>query len=157
MVSFGRKIVSENAGVAQATRPIGQRAAAMSDFGANGEIGRGRAVWGIVPLKQSEESTGRSYGWGGPPDQRTIARAYVFWFLGWLGSLHRFYCGDKTGALCQIGLVIGSLLIGEVYLPAGQIGVGIWFSWLMLDLFLIPRMMRKFRETVRSDAAHVFN
>ena len=84
--------------------------------------------------------------WGGPIEERTIPRAYVFWWFGAIASAHRFYCGDSKGAWNQLTVLFVSILAALVYPPVAQIGLFIWFGWLVLDLFLIPGLMRRMRD-----------
>ncbi|MEE4199328.1 TM2 domain-containing protein [Erythrobacter sp.] len=69
--------------------------------------------------------------------RKSTGLAYVLWFFfGWLG-LHRFYAGaTKSGA---IQLVLALSVIGWLVL----------IPWLLLDLFLIPGLVReKNMETI---------
>ena len=64
-----------------------------------------------------------------------VAVAYLLWFfLGWVSG-HRFYLGRWKTALLQILLFF----------------VAIGFVWLLIDLFLIPGMVRDIRERMRTD------
>lgn len=63
----------------------------------------------------------------------SVAAAYLLWiFLGIL-SAHRFYLGRPGSAILQILLYF--VLVG--------------FIWLLVDLFLIPGMVRDRQEAIR--------
>lgn len=64
-------------------------------------------------------------------NRKSVGVAYLLWFLlGWLG-VHRFYAGHtKTGVIQMVLLftVVGWLVL---------------FPWLLLDLVLIPGLVRE--------------
>lgn len=63
----------------------------------------------------------------------SVGLAYVFWlFLGFLSG-HRFYLGRPISAIVQI--ISYFIVIG--------------FIWLILDLFLIPGMVRDKQDKIR--------
>ena len=122
-----------------------------------------------APLPQAERQRARESGFGavrkhadkrfifGEPHKRSLAVAYVFWFIAGQGSLHRFYCGQSQSALMQIGLLVGSVLLGMVWAPIAAAGIIVWFLWIIADLFLIPGMMRRFKEEYAPDYSGVFS
>ena len=59
--------------------------------------------------------------------------AYVFWFFLGFFSAHRFYLGRNGSAIAQ--LILNFLIIGLI--------------WTLIDVFLIPGMVREKRDTVR--------
>ncbi|MGE0255223.1 MAG: TM2 domain-containing protein [Alphaproteobacteria bacterium] len=71
---------------------------------------------------------------------KSMLLAYVLWFfLGSLG-IHRFYLGATTSAIVLLVLTILSIMLAVV-------GVGAFFGlivviWLIVDIFLIPGMVR---------------
>ena len=73
--------------------------------------------------------------------EKSMAIAYVLWFfLGMLG-IHRFYLGRAGTGIVQlllgiIGWATAMLLIGFIFL------IPLWI-WLIIDIFLIPGMVRK--------------
>ncbi|MGE4371470.1 MAG: TM2 domain-containing protein [Xanthobacter sp.] len=64
--------------------------------------------------------------------------AYVFWFFLDLLGAHRFYLGRPGSAVLQI---IACLLV-----------VGV--LWVLVDIFLIPSMVRAKQDKVRQRIAH---
>jgi TM2 domain len=92
----------------------------------------------------------------GEPMKRSVALAYLFWFIAGQASLHRFYCGQKESALMQIGLLVGSVLTGLVFVPIAAVGIIGWFVWIIADLFLIPGMMRRFKAEYAPDYSGIF-
>lgn len=80
-------------------------------------------------------------------EAKSAAVAYLLWiFLGGFGA-HRFYLG-RTGsgiamiALLVIGLATAGAIVGGLLIVA--LGV-----WLLVDLFLIPGMIRNHTNAVR--------
>lgn len=73
--------------------------------------------------------------------EKSMAIAYILWFfLGMLG-IHRFYLGRAGTGIFQlllgiIGWATAMLLIGFIFL------IPLWI-WLIVDIFLIPGMVRK--------------
>jgi hypothetical protein len=120
------------------------------------------------PLSQAERQRARAAGIGavrpdpdkrfifGEPHKRSLALAYVFWFIACQGSLHRFYCGQTQSAIMQIGLLVGSVLIGLIFAPMAVAGIFLWFFWIIADLFLIPGMMRRFKAEYAPYNAGIF-
>lgn len=72
--------------------------------------------------------------------------AYVFWWFGYMFSLHRFYCGDTNGAIYQIAAFGISCVCLFIFPVMGIVGLVAWFGWVFLDVFFIPGMMRRQRE-----------
>lgn len=66
-------------------------------------------------------------------DGKNIVVAYLFWFFLWIFSAHRFYLGRPGSAILQI--LSYFILIG--------------FIWVLVDLFLIPGMVRKKNDDLR--------
>ncbi|GAB5468553.1 MAG: TM2 domain-containing protein [Rhodospirillales bacterium] len=60
--------------------------------------------------------------------------AYLLWALLGLFSLHRFYIGETKSAILQV--VLNFLVIGLI--------------WTLIDVFLIPGLVRRRREELRS-------
>lgn len=121
-----------------------------------------------TPLPEADRQRARDSSFGalrrhtdkrfifGEPHKRTLLLAYVFWFIAGQGSLHRFYCGQSQSAVMQIGLLVGSVLLGLLYAPIAVVGIFAWFFWIIADLFLIPGMMRQFKAEYAPDYAGVF-
>ena len=63
---------------------------------------------------------------------KSIVLAYVFWFFLGFFSAHRFYLRDG-GAVFQ--LILNFLVVGLI--------------WTLIDVFLIPEMVRKTRDEAR--------
>jgi TM2 domain-containing membrane protein YozV len=63
----------------------------------------------------------------------SVAAAYVLWFFLGILSAHRFYLGRPGSAVLQILLFF--VLVG--------------FIWLIVDLFLIPGMVRARQDAIR--------
>lgn len=60
--------------------------------------------------------------------KKSTGLAYVMWFfLGWF-SAHRFYAG-------QVGLPILQII---------TIPIGVGVVWILIDIFLIPSMIRNY-------------
>jgi TM2 domain-containing membrane protein YozV len=67
-------------------------------------------------------------------DSPSTGAAYLLWFFLWWVSAHRFYLGRPGTAILQI--LSYFILIG--------------FLWAVIDLFLIPGMIRDKQNEVRS-------
>ena len=63
----------------------------------------------------------------------SVGVAYLFWFLLWFVSAHRFYLGRPGTAVLQI--ISYFILIG--------------FVWVIIDAFLIPGMIREQQGLIR--------
>lgn len=64
----------------------------------------------------------------------SIVAAYLLWFFLGFVSAHRFYLGRIGSAILQ--LVLNFMLVGLI--------------WLLIDLFLIPRMVRAKQAGLRA-------
>lgn len=72
--------------------------------------------------------------------RKSVAVAYVIWFfLGWLGG-HRFYLA-RTGSAVVMA-VIGLLSLLTTPILIGYAGFGLLGLWMLLDLVLIPGIVR---------------
>ncbi len=68
----------------------------------------------------------------------SIVVAYLFWFFLGIFSAHRFYLGRPGTAILQI--LSYFILIG--------------FIWVLIDLFLIPGMVRAKQQEIRHRLAY---
>lgn len=68
-------------------------------------------------------------------DGPNVVLAYVFWFFLGIVSAHRFYLGRPGSAILQILTYF----------------IAIGFVWWVVDLFLIPRLVRDKQEKIRQD------
>lgn len=75
---------------------------------------------------------------------RSLAVAYILWFILGQLSVHRFYLGATTSAIVQVSLFFGSLLILFIFPPMGLIGFVGWVLWILADVFLMPGLHRAF-------------
>jgi len=76
--------------------------------------------------------------------QRSTGVAYLLWFfLGGFGA-HRFYLGKTGTAVAQLIITIVGFF---TLIPLIVTGI-----WLLVDLFLIPGIIREHSEKVRHDA-----
>ncbi|UVO55411.1 TM2 domain-containing protein [Sphingomonas sp. SUN039] len=105
-----------------------------------------------------------------PKSDRSMAVAYVLWWFGAFLAAHRFYLGAHRSAVAQLGLFWGGLLIGGLMSkhstlwiggfavpPPGIMMILICMIWVLLDVFLIPGLMRRYRASQqRDDLTHVF-
>lgn len=98
-------------------------------------------------------SAPKSYFFG-DPNGRSLGIAYLIWFVIGQTGLHRAYCGSKDTAIMQVGLLVGSFVTLFIFPPIGMVGFGCWFIWIIADLFLMPGMMRRFKE--QHNLAHRF-
>lgn len=75
---------------------------------------------------------------------RSLAVAYILWFILGQLSVHRFYLGATTSAIVQVSLFFGSLITLLIFLPMGAIGFVVWILWILADVFLMPGLHRQF-------------
>jgi TM2 domain-containing membrane protein YozV len=101
---------------------------------------------------------------------RSMVVAYVLWWFGAMLAAHRFYLGAYRSALAQLGLFWGGLAIASVMSKKSSVWIGsvavpppgimmilACMIWVLLDIFLIPGLMRRYRATQqRDDLTHVF-
>lgn len=92
----------------------------------------------------------------GDPRKRSLMLAYVYWYFCAPIGLHRIYCGEKDTGLAQAGLFFGAILLALIWVPLAVLSIGIWFVWILADLFLIPGMMRRFKARMQPDYGGVF-
>jgi len=76
--------------------------------------------------------------------QKSTGVAYLLWFfLGGFGG-HRFYLGKTGTAVTQLIITIVGVFTLIPFIVKG--------IWLLVDLFLIPGIIREHSEKVRHDA-----
>lgn len=92
----------------------------------------------------------------GDPRKRSLMLAYVYWYFCAPIGLHRIYCGEKDTGLAQMALFFGALLLAFIWVPLAVVSIGVWFVWILADLFLIPGMMRRFKARMQPDYGGVF-
>ncbi|MBB2969628.1 TM2 domain-containing protein [Mesorhizobium sp. RMAD-H1] len=66
-------------------------------------------------------------------EAKSVGAAYLLWFFLWFVSGHRFYLGRPGTAILQI--LSFFILVG--------------FIWVLIDLFLIPGMVREQKDDIR--------
>ncbi len=69
----------------------------------------------------------------------SVVVAYLYWFFLWFVSAHRFYLGRPGSAVLQI--LSYFILVG--------------FIWILVDIFLIPGMVRARQDRLRAEYAAV--
>ena len=82
--------------------------------------------------------------------ERSLAMAYVLWFLLGQFSVHRFYLGRIQSGVIQFGLALFSwmLIIGGIGGGSGSIGLTgaavlvVWALWVLGDVFFIHSIHR---------------
>ena len=96
--------------------------------------------------------------------------AYVLWWFGPVFAAHRFYLGAYWSGAVLMGLFWGGLALGAVMSKKSSMWVGgyavpplwaamilAWLAWSLIDAFLIPSLMRRYRAARHGDTlAHVF-
>lgn len=87
----------------------------------------------------------KSYFFGDPAG-RSLGIAYLIWFVIGQTGLHRAYCGSKDSAIAQVALLVGSVVCLVIFPPLGLVGFLAWMCWLIGDLFMMPGMLRRFKE-----------
>jgi TM2 domain-containing membrane protein YozV len=79
-------------------------------------------------------------------NKKSAGIAYLLWFfLGYLGA-HRFYLG-RTGTAVTILLLTGvGILLSAVFI--GLFVLVVLAIWLLVDVFLIPGMVRQYNNNL---------
>ncbi len=177
---FGRKGV---VGEAPAPRgfgsaPTGARVA-RSDGAADGLSPEARAFIAAERVRRSESLTSADPVRSDAPvfrvapkakPARTMLVAYVLWWWGAAFAAHRFYLGAYRSGAAMTGLFWGGLALGSVMSKKSSLWVGgyavppfwaamiiAWMLWCLVDAFLIPGLMRRYRAERQTEGlAHVF-
>jgi TM2 domain-containing membrane protein YozV len=75
--------------------------------------------------------------------KKSLLIAYLIWFfLGGLG-VHRFYLGDSRSGGIILGCAVGAIALGLAIHPFFGILWAVVGVWLLVDLFLMPGLVRK--------------
>ena len=110
-----------------------------------------------APMEYAEQAAS-SYRSEKPRPERSMVLAYLLWLILGQVSAHRFYLGATQSALIQVGMFFTGLvliLMGTPTLYLGAIVLIPWVLWLLVDVFLIPGVHRKY-AAVPQDTAGVF-
>lgn len=68
--------------------------------------------------------------------KKSLVIAYLLWFL----AAHRFYLGRAFSAITfLLTPIMTTVLVADV-----SLGLAVWLVWVLIDLFLIPGMVRKY-------------
>jgi len=80
--------------------------------------------------------------------KKSLPVAYVLWFLiGGLG-IHRFYLGDSRSGGIILGCAVGAIVLGMAIHPFFSILWAVVGVWWLVDLFLMPGLVRKANEAL---------
>ncbi|MEM8724137.1 MAG: hypothetical protein AAGE86_01310 [Pseudomonadota bacterium] len=82
----------------------------------------------------------------GLPHQRRTMMAYFLLFMLAPVSMHRFYCGEFTKGMAQIGLFGGGLLFLAIFPPIGLVMLAFRGFWVFFDFLMIPGMMQRLKD-----------
>ncbi|MEN2977101.1 TM2 domain-containing protein [Tistrella bauzanensis] len=77
-------------------------------------------------------------------EKKSLLIAYLLWFFLGVFGVHRMYLGAWVSGLLMLALNGVSTLLAVVFI--GYIGFILLFLWLLLDLFLIPVIVRRRNE-----------
>ncbi|WP_205214856.1 TM2 domain-containing protein [Altererythrobacter sp. ZODW24] len=76
--------------------------------------------------------------------ERSLAMAYVLWFVLGQLSAHRFYLGRMQSAVAQVGMLFFSVLVAFTASPiVGGVALLVWALWLLGDVFFIHKIHRE--------------
>ncbi|MFH5926727.1 TM2 domain-containing protein [Roseomonas xinghualingensis] len=79
-------------------------------------------------------------------NKRSVLVAYILWFfLGWFAA-HRFYAGRMTSGLVMLAISLISWAL--TFIAIGYLGLFVIGLWLLVDLFLIPGMIRDYNRGI---------
>lgn len=82
----------------------------------------------------------------GLPHQRRTMMAYLLLFMLAPASMHRFYCGEFTKGMAQVGLFVGGLVFMVVFPPLGIAMLAFRGFWVFFDFLMIPGMMQRLKD-----------
>ncbi|WP_298465303.1 hypothetical protein [uncultured Erythrobacter sp.] len=82
----------------------------------------------------------------GLPHQRRTMMAYFLLFMLAPVSMHRFYCGEFTKGMAQVGLFAGGLLFMVIFPPLGLAMLAFRGFWVFFDFLMIPGMMQRLKD-----------
>ena len=71
---------------------------------------------------------------------KSVALAYVLLLLLGQFGAHRYYLGEKETATALLVITVASLVMMAVGI--GFLTIWISIGWVIVDLFLVPRMVR---------------
>jgi TM2 domain-containing membrane protein YozV len=74
-------------------------------------------------------------------NRKSVGVSYLLWFLLGLFGGHRFYNRRFGSAIAQLLLSIVGLILS--FAGVGFIVLGIVWIWIIIDLFLIPGMVKR--------------
>jgi TM2 domain-containing membrane protein YozV len=86
------------------------------------------------------------------PGRKTLAVAYSFWFMLWAISAHRFYLGRWISGIVQTALWYVSLMFWMAGHDLAVYPLVTGLTWIGIDLFLIPGMLRAANERAEAKA-----
>ncbi|MCR9070842.1 MAG: TM2 domain-containing protein [Alphaproteobacteria bacterium] len=77
-------------------------------------------------------------------NKKSMLIAYLLWFfLGVPFAVHRFYLGDVKSALVMLGMWIVFGAVSTLTLGVGSVLLIVPGLWWLLDMFLIPGIVRR--------------
>ncbi len=82
----------------------------------------------------------------GLPHQRRLMMAYFLLFMVAPASLHRFYCGEYTTGMLQVGLFGGGMLLMVVFPPLGLAALAFRGFWVFFDFLMVPGMLQRLKD-----------
>jgi hypothetical protein len=86
---------------------------------------------------------------------KSMAFAYLWWFILGQVSAHRFYLGHKESAFRQLGVFVISMVLILLPRPIGYLGIAVffvWLLWIIADVFLIPGLCRRANQELTAPA-----
>ncbi len=86
------------------------------------------------------------------PGRKTLAVAYSLWFMLWAISAHRFYLGRWITGIVQTLLWYVSLMFWMAGHDLALYPLVTGLTWIGIDLFLIPGLLRAANERVEAKA-----
>ncbi len=92
---------------------------------------------------QVSDWTDRKFGL---PHQRKMLMAYFLLFMLAPLSMHRFYCGEFTKGMAQVGLFGGGLVFMVVLPPLGLALLAFRGFWVFFDFLMIPGMIQRLKD-----------
>ena len=157
-MSFGRKGLEQGSPGVSGIDRLRNGPRATQPMDQNDDIARKREAFLASERERraqsgESDSSGESVGYevAALRPERSLAMAYVLWFLLGQFSVHRFYLGRIQSGVIQFALALFSwmLIIGGIGGGSGSLGLTggavlvVWALWVLGDVFFIHSIHRK--------------
>jgi TM2 domain-containing membrane protein YozV len=102
------------------------------------------------PIESAERA--KKAGLPSFPGRKSLSVAYSLWFFLWVISAHRFYVGRWITGIVQTVLWYVSMMFWMAGHDLALYPLMTGLTWIVIDLFLIPGMVRAVNERLEAKA-----